>query len=191
VRDTTLRKHFDLYQAALDERRPELITFFELEKAVPQEAPSPEVLDALVQKALVVLLKQKLDAEPALNQRFKATTAIPLWNQLLMAARVKELSRARIVKKGGRKQLRYDVADLAKTFFGRVLLADAGLKRQTVLDKDELEKLQQACSKVKLVLPESIEPTTTEAFFDEVIAAQVEAKKAATKKKPKDSADDA
>jgi hypothetical protein len=44
---------------------------------------------------------------------------------------------------------------------------------------------------VKLVLPESVEPTTTEVFFDEVIAAQVEAKKASTKKKPKSAGDDA
>ena len=189
MREQIVRKHFDLYQASLEERRPEIITWFELEKAVPNEAPSAEVFDGLAQKALVVLLKQKLDADPSLNQRFKATTKVPLWNQLLTGARVKELARARIVKKGGRKQLRYDVADLAKTFFGKVLLTDAGLRRQTVLDKDELEKLQQACAKVKLVLPESVEPTTTEVFFDELIAAQVEAKKSA-KKKPKSSGDD-
>lgn len=189
MREDTLRKHFDLYQASLEERRPEIVTYFELEKAVPAEAPSPEILDGLVQKALVVLLKQKLDADPSLNQRFKAQTKVPLWNQLLTGARVKELARAKIVKKGGRKQLRYDVADLAKTFFGKALLADAGLARQKVLDKDELEKLQQACAKVKLTLPESVEPTTTEMFFDEVVAAAVEAKKAA-KKKPKKTDED-
>jgi hypothetical protein len=181
MRDEVCRKHYDVYQASLEERRPEIITWFEFEKAVP-EAASKELIDGLAQKALVVLLKQKLDADPGLNQRFKATTKVPLWNQLLMAARVKELARARIVKKGGRKQLRYDVADLAKTFFGKVLLTDAGLSRQKVLDKDELEKLQGACAKVKLVLPESVEPTTTEAFFDEVIAASVAAKKKPARK---------
>ena len=188
MRDDILRKHFEVFTSSLEERRPELITWFELEQAVPEEAPSKELFDGLVQKALVVLLKQKLDADPGLNQRFKATTKVPLWNQLLTAARIKELARAKIVKKGGRKQLRYDVADLAKTFFGKALLTDAGLARQKVLDKEELEKLQQACAKVKLTLPESVEPTTTEAFFDEVIAAQVEAKKAA--KKPKEKATD-
>lgn len=183
MRDDTLKKHYDLYQASLEERRPEIITWFELEKAVPEEAPSPEILDGMVQKALVVLLKTKLDADPSLNQRFKASTKVPLWNQLLTGARVKELARAKIVKLGGRKQLRYDVADLVKTFFGKALLADAGLARQKVLDKDELEKLEAACAKVKLVLPQTVEPTTTEMFFDEVIAAQVEAKKATKKKK--------
>ena len=36
-----------------------------------------------------------------------------------------------------------------------------------MLDKDELAKLVEACAKVKLVLPETVEPTTTERFFDE------------------------
>lgn len=165
-----ITKHFDLFQAALAEKRPEIIGYHDLDRAVPDEAPSPAILDGLVQKALLVLLKGKLDADPALNQRFVATTKVPLWNQLLTAARVKELARARIVKKGGRKQLRYDVADLAKTFFGKHLLAEAGLVRQKVLDRDELDKLQAACAKIKLTLPETIEPTTTEMFFDETKA---------------------
>lgn len=178
-RDATIKKHFDAYQAALAEKRPELFAYHELDNAVPDEAPSPEIFDGLVQKALLLLIKQKLDADPALNQRFVPTTKVPLWNQLLTAARVKELARARIVRKGGRKQLRFDVADLAKTFFGKHLLADAGLVRQKVLDKEELEKLQAACAKIKLTLPETIEPTTTEMFFDEAIAEQVSAAKAA------------
>jgi hypothetical protein len=178
-RDALIKKHFDVYQASLTEKRPELFGYYDLDKAVPEEAPSPEILDGLVQKALVLLIKQKLDADPGINQRFVTPTKVPLWNQLLTAARIKELARARIVKKGGRKQLRYDVADLAKTFFGKHLLTDAGLMRQKVLDKDELEKLQAACAKIKLTLPETVEPTTTEMFFDEVIAAQVGAAKAA------------
>jgi hypothetical protein len=179
TRGQLLKKHHDAFVAAMAERRPEVVTFAELDNAVPAEAPSPEILDGMVQKALVVLFKHKLDADPAINQQFVPATKVPLWNQLLAAARIKELARARIVKKGGRKQLRYDVADLAKTFFGKALLADAGLARQKVLDKDELAKLQGACAKVKLTLPETTEPTTTEAFFDEAIAEKVETAKAA------------
>ena len=167
ARAKALNKHFTVYKAALINDWPDVVTFYEFDKAVPEEAPSAEVLDGLCQKALAQLLKAKLDAEPALNQRFKPATAVPLWNQLLSAARVKELAKARIVKKGGRKQLRYDVGDLAKTFFGRALLEDAGLKRQKVLDKDELEALKKSCAKVKLTLPESVEPTATEVFFQE------------------------
>ena len=169
-RSELVKKHFDAFQAALVEKRPEIIGYHDLDRAVPDEAPSTEILDGLVQKALLVLIKGKLDADPALNQRFVVATKIPLWNQLLTAARVKELARARIVKKGGRKQLRYDVADLGKTFFGKHLLTEAGLVRQKVLDKEELEKLQAACAKIKLTLPETIEPTTTEMFFDETKA---------------------
>lgn len=179
-----VKKHFDAFQASLVEKRPEIFGYHDLDRAVPDEAPSKEILDAMVQKALVVLLKGKLDAEPAINQRFVAATKIPLWNQLLTAARIKELARARIVKKGGRKQLRYDVADLGKTFFGKHLLTEAGLVRQKVLDKEELEKLQAACAKIKLTLPETIEPTTTEMFFDETKAPPpVEPKPAKPKKK--------
>ncbi len=172
-RGEVISKHWDSFVAALVDKRPEVITRYELDHAVPAEAPSPAILDGQVQKALVILLKQKLDADPSINQRFLATTKVPLWNQLLAAARIKELSRAHIVKKGGRKQLRYDVADLAKTFFGKALLTEAGLARQKVLDGDELEKLTAACAKVKLTLPESIEPTITEMFFDETIARPV------------------
>ena len=181
TRDQVVKKYFDQYTAALVERRPEVIAYFELDKAAPPEdaALAPEVLDGMVQKALVVLLKHKLDADPAVNQQFVAATRVPLWNQLLTAARIKELARARIVKKGGRKQLRYDVADLAKTFFGKALLAEAGLARQKVLDKDELGKLEAACAKIKLTLPQTTEPTTTEAFFDEAIAEKLGSDKAA------------
>jgi hypothetical protein len=166
-RATALNKHFSAYKAALLEDWPEVITFYELDKAVPETAPSPEVLDGLCQKALAQLLKAKLDADPSLNLRFKATTNVLLWNQLLTAARVKELAKARIVKKGGKKQLRYDVGDLAKTFFGKAILEDAGLKRQKVLDKEELERLTASCAKVNLSLPETVEPTATEVFFSE------------------------
>ncbi len=181
-----VKKHFDAFQASLVEKRPEIFGYHDLDRTVPDEAPSKEILDAMVQKALVVLIKGKLDAEPAINQRFVVATKIPLWNQLLTAARIKELARARIVKKGGRKQLRYDVADLGKTFFGKHLLTEAGLVRQKVLDKDELEKLQAACAKIKLTLPETIEPTTTEMFFDETKAPPpVETKPPAKPKKKK------
>lgn len=182
TRAEAIAKHHAALVAALVEKRPEVITRYELDAAVPADAPSPAVLDGQVQKAIVVLLKQKLDADPAINQQFLPATKVPLWNQLLTSARIKELARAHIVKKGGRKQLRYDVADLAKTFFGKALLIEAGLARQKVLDGDELDRLKAACAKVKLTLPESIEPTTTERFFDDTLP-----QPAAKKPKKKDA----
>ena len=169
-RHEILKRHHDALEHALMEKRPEVVAWHEFVKAVPQEAPSDDVMDGLAQKTLLVLLKAKLDADPALNQRFPAKTSNALWNQLLLAARIKELTKAKIVKKGGRKQLRYDVGDLSKTFYGKQLLDAAGLARQKVLDGAEFEKLTAECAKVKLTLPESVEPTTTERFFDETLA---------------------
>lgn len=146
---------------------PEAIAHDELDKAVPAEAANAELFDGLVQKALLSLLRQRLDGAPSLNQCFGPQAKNPLVQQLLVAARVKELARARIVKKGGRRQLRYDVSELAQTFYGKQLLRSVGLERQRVLGKAELETLVHACAKVKLKLPEAIEPTTTERFFAE------------------------
>lgn len=192
TRDKLIAKHHDALIAAQVTQKgkanDDVIEHDELARLVPEEAPTPEILDGLVQKALIGLLKQKLDADPSLNQRFAPQTKVPLWNQLLLGARVKELARAKIVKKGGAKKLRYDVADLSKTFFGKALLGEAGLARQTVLDGDELARLEAACAKIKLTLPQSIEPTTTEMFFDDL--AQPAPKPARSKKKKKADEDD-
>ncbi|MGC4119423.1 MAG: hypothetical protein QM765_33620 [Myxococcales bacterium] len=165
TREECIDKHLEALQEAQKERWDDIVSRYELESAVPETAATPELLDGLAQKALVVLLKKKLDDDPSLNQRFEATVRNPLWQQLLVAARVRELARAKIVKKGGRRQLRYDVTELAQSFYGKQLLKGAGLERQRVLDKAELAQLTEACAKVKLALPEAIEPTTTERFF--------------------------
>ena len=158
TREELIEKHYEAYEAALTETRPELVTRLELDKAVPEKA---DELDDQIQKALALLIKAKLDADPSMNQRFVATTNVPRWNQLLLAARSKELARSRIVVRGGR----YDVADLAKTFSGRALLSETGLKLKTNVDRGELDMLAAACAKLELTLPETIEPTTTEVFF--------------------------
>src|SRR5581483_8036659 len=59
-RHEILKKHHDALEAALVEKRPEIVSWFELVKAVPQEAPSEEVMDGLAQKTLLALLKAKL-----------------------------------------------------------------------------------------------------------------------------------
>lgn len=163
-------KHHEAVLNAQVERWPETLSFYEIMSAVPEasvEGAAGDVVDGTLQKAVLVLLKQRLDADPSFNQRFLPQVKNPLLQQLLTAARIKELAKARIVKKGGAKKLRYDVSDLAATFYGKQLIKSAGLERQKVLDKDELAKLNEACAKVKLVLPESVEPTTTERFFDD------------------------
>lgn len=165
TRDEALEKHLSALCGDQTSPWPPVIERSELDGAVPRSAPNPEVMDGLAQKALILLLKQKLEQDPSLNQQFVAQVKNPLMQQLLVAARVKELARAKIVKKGGRKQLRYEVTELARTFYGKQLLKTAGLERQRVLDKPELARLVEVCAKVKLALPEAIEPTTTERFF--------------------------
>jgi hypothetical protein len=157
-------KHHESVLNAQIERWPEVISMFEIQQSVPKDT-APELIDGMMQKAVLIMLKARLDADPSLNMRFHPQVKNPVMQQLLTAARVKELAKARIVKKGGAKKLRYDISDLAATFYGKQLIKSAGLDRQKVLDKDELEKLNEACAKVKLVLPETVEPTTTERFF--------------------------
>ena len=164
-RDAFLDKHHEALLNAQTERWPHVVSRHELMQLVAAEAASAELMDGLVQKAILQLMKQRLDEDPALNHKFAPTVKNPLLQQLLVAARIKELAKARIVKKGGRKKLGYDVGDLAQTFYGKQLLDSVGLKRQRVLDGDELAKLMAACDKIKLKLPEAVEPTTTERFF--------------------------
>ena len=190
-------KHHEALLNAQTERWPHVVSRHEIDANIAAIAGPDgtsgkpgEIVDGIVQKALVVALKAKLDADPALNQKFGPTVKNALVQQLLVAARVKELAKARIVKKGGAKKLRYDVGELAQTFYGKQILESVGLKRQRVLDKDEIEKLVAACAKVKLTLPEAVEPTTTGVFFDDSKAAEVTKSRASRKKKPVDDDDE-
>src|SRR4051812_1959617 len=94
------------------------LTLFDVDARIePGEAPEA-VLDARIQKALLTLVKERLDAQPELNQQFKATTDWKILNQLLTMARLKELTRVRIVKKGSSGGAKFDVDELSKTFYG-------------------------------------------------------------------------
>jgi len=87
-------------------------------------------------------------------------------DQLLAAVRIKELTRVKIVKRGRSSGLRYDAAELAETFYGRQVMEALGFgPRRKVLDRAEYDKLRAEFAKIKLTLPEAIEPTITERFF--------------------------
>lgn len=130
------------------------------------EAPEA-VLDARIQKALLTLVKERLDAQPELNQKFKATTDWKILNQLLTIARVKELTRVRIVKKGRSSGgAGFNIDELSRTFYGRQVLAGLGFTKQRhILDRKEFDKVKAEFQKIKLTLPEAVEPTTTEKYF--------------------------
>ncbi len=139
----------------------------DLDPRVEPDEDEEAVLDARIQKALLTLVKEKLDADPELNRRFKAMTDWKVLNQLLTLARVKELTRVRIVKKGRSSGgAGFDVDELSRTFYGRQILDSLGFtKRRKILDKAEFDKVKDEFQKIKLALPEAVEPTTTEAYF--------------------------
>jgi hypothetical protein len=111
-------------------------------------------------------VRARLAEDLAINQRFVDKTEIGWLDKLLTAARLQELAKVRIVKAGKASGLRYEVGHLASTFYGRRILDLLGFgKRRTSLTKDEFAKVVDACARIKLTLPETIEPTTTERFF--------------------------
>ena len=131
------------------------------------ESDADPVWDVRIQKALFTMLKERFDANPELNQRFRASTDWKLLNQILTGARVKELTRVRIVKKGRTSGgAGFDVDELSRTYYGRQILGGLGFtKRRKVLDRSEFDQLKAEFAKIKLALPEAVEPTTTEKYF--------------------------
>jgi hypothetical protein len=143
------------------------LTQADVNDRVEPEEDEDAVLDARIQKAVLTMVKEKLDTDPELNRRFKATTDWKVLNQLLTLARVKELTQVRIVKKGrSAGGAGFDVDELSRTFYGRQVLDGLGFtKRRKTLDKAEFEKVKAEFQKIKLTLPEAVEPTTTEKYF--------------------------
>jgi len=143
----------------------------EVDAVVEQGEDEEAVLDARIQKSLLTLVKDRLDQKPELNQRFKANSDWKVLNQLLTLARVKELTRTRIVKKGRAAGVGYDVDELSRTYYGRQVLDGLGFtKRRKILDQSEFDKLKTEFQKIKLTLPEAVEPTTTEKYFAQDVA---------------------
>lgn len=131
-----------------------------------EDTLAPEVVDARVQRAILGAIKARLDADPSGNKQFPKVTGWKVLDQLLTVARLKELTRVKIVKRGRSSRLRYDTSELADTFYGRQVMEGLGFgKRRRVLEKAEYERVRTEFKKIKLDLPEAVEPTTTERFF--------------------------
>ena len=75
-------------------------------------------------------VKARLDAEPAENKRFPKVTAWKVLDQLLTVARLKELTRVKIVKRGRSSGLRFDTSELADTFYGRQVMEGLGFGKR-------------------------------------------------------------
>ena len=71
-----------------------------------------------------------------------------------------------IVKRGRASGAGFDIDDLSRTYYGRQVLDGLGFtKRRKTLDKAEFDKVKAEFQKIKLTLPEAVEPTTTEKYF--------------------------
>lgn len=131
-----------------------------------EDGLAPEVVDARVQRAILGAIKARLDADPAENRSFPKASGWKVLDQLVTVARLKELTRVKIVKRGRSSGLRYDTSELADTFYGRQVMEGLGFgKRRRVLERAEYERVRAEFKKIKLDLPEAVEPTTTERFF--------------------------
>lgn len=130
------------------------------------EGLDPKLVEARAQKAALVWLKGRLDAEPGLNQRFGDKTGIGWLDKLLTVARLKELARVKIVKAGKSGGLRYDIGGLGSTWYGRRILDGLGFsRRRTSATREEFAQIEGACARIKLKLPQTVQPTTTERYF--------------------------
>ena len=90
------------------------------------------------------------------------------WNVIIKYvthARMEELKSVKIV----RRNRKYGISELRNTFYGKLMLDDLEKvnKRRHFLNSDEYLKIKEFCRKLNLELPEVIEPTTTEKFFED------------------------
>jgi hypothetical protein len=132
------------------------------------EALEERLLISRLEKRAIELIQQRLNDDITYNQVFKEKVDWPVLQKLLMMSRLKELTLVKIVKRGGRgKGLRYDATDLSRTFFGKRIFKSLDMGRRRILEAGELDQVRAACAKLKLDLPEEIEPTTTELYFAE------------------------
>lgn len=139
----------------------------ELERMMGETADlEPAVAEARAQKALLVWVRTRLEADPGFAKSFVDKSGLAWLDKLLTVARLKELASTKIVKAGKSSGLRYDISGLQTTFYGRKILDGLGFaKRRTSATKEEYEQIRAACARIKLTLPETVEPTTTERFF--------------------------
>ena len=148
------------------DRYAELVNFAPLIELAKQNELKPELFKIQLEKKILTGVKTALTNDIAVNKWFVAKTNWKPLDQLLTLFRLKELKSAGITRRGGRgKGKTFDVSTLAATFFGKQILNGLEMGRRRSLNQEELDLLKAECAKLKLTLPEIIEPTTTERYF--------------------------
>jgi len=143
-----------------------LVNFESISKIALGNELTPELFKVHMEKKILTSIKTALDGDPSINKWFPGNTGWKPLDQLLTLHRLKELKSVGITRRGGRgKSKTFDVSTLAATYFGKQILNGLNMGRRRSLDQKELDLLKAECAKLKLTLPEIIEPTTTERFF--------------------------
>ncbi|MFX1286444.1 MAG: hypothetical protein ACFFB5_22605 [Promethearchaeota archaeon] len=146
-----------------------LISLGEIKTRLPSNISTEnniQLVTAKIQRIILQFLNEKLEENPSFNQKFSTQTSWPILNKLLTLARLKELSNIKIVKKGSRSGVRYYITEMMDTYYGKQILMHLDFSKQRkVASQGEFNKIIQECQKIKLELPEVIEPTRTEHFF--------------------------
>ncbi|MEZ4370348.1 MAG: hypothetical protein R3B07_05965 [Polyangiaceae bacterium] len=125
------------------------------------------LLQARVEKAAMTALTTKLESEPLTLNRFVDKPPLKWVAAVVTRARLLELSRVHIVRRASRVSKGYDISELAGSYYGRQVLGKLSFSnRRRVVDADEMATIKQAFAGIKLTLPEVVERTTTEKFFD-------------------------
>ena len=123
------------------------------------------ILDAKLEQIYLSSLSKKLKDNFKLNQLFIQSVDHPLIKQILTNARLEELKSVKIVRKGKS----YYINELVNSFYGKVIISgiDSISPNRKSLNRNEYDLVKTQCLRIKLELPEEIEPTNTEKFFND------------------------
>ncbi len=117
----------------------------------------------LLMKALIKNLQ--INGKEHLEYDFDKLKELVRWNPLfkvVAALRVKELKNSKVLLRGGK----YDLSAVKQTYYGKKILEACNLGNRYSLTKAEYESFFIKTKKLKLEIPEEIEPTKAEIYFE-------------------------
>lgn len=152
-----------------EELKPAFTLAMDLDEIVLTFPSGTKLTEHQIRKHIQVKIVNDLKGNPKLNHFFDIDKLRDTdWNLLVKyvtIARMEELNSVKVV----RRKKKYGISELRKTYYGKLMLDDLDKinKRRQFLSNDEYQQIKLACRKLNLELPEVIEPTTTEKFFEE------------------------
>jgi len=116
---------------------------------------------------LVKVLALTIKRDPSENKFFITDflSSKERWTPLrkiVIAARMQQLKRAKIVRKKGR----YDLSEVSSTLYGKTVIESLGYGGRYILKREEYEIFKAKVEEMGFDLPEEIEPTTAELYFN-------------------------